>query len=173
MVDASKVQAVHDADIPVWVSEHKAGNYFWLPSYETPAPNDLAYAIETWELIRDAITEVGVSAYNAWHMVLDATGERVIPASQWAQESLLVADGDELIVTPAYYVFRHFSRYVEPGARVVAVNGGDAVAFKNPDGSLVIVLYNEGEATKLTADVGDQSLRFSVPEHGFATLVVP
>ena len=173
MVNASNVEAVHQAGIPVWVAEHKAGNYFWLPSYQTPAPNDFAYAIETWELIRDAITNVGVSAYNAWHMVLDASGERVIDASQWAQDSLLVADGDELIATPAYYVFRHFSRYVEPGARVVTVSNGDAVAFKNPDDSLVIVLHNAGEATELTVDVGGRSLRFSAPEHGFATLIVP
>ena len=173
MVNMSKVQAVHDAGIPVWVSEHKAGNYFWLSSYQIPAPNDLAYAVETWELIRDAITEVGVSAYNAWHMVLDASGERQIAASQWAQESLLVADGGELTITPAYYVFRHFSRYVEPGARVVTVSKGDAVAFKNPDGSLVIVLRNNGEATQLTVDVSGRLLSFSAPGHGFVTLVVP
>ncbi len=173
MVSASKVQAVHDADIPVWVSEHKAGNYFWLSSYQTPAPNDFAYAIETWELIRDAITQVGVRAYNAWHMVLDASGERQIAASQWAQDSLLVADGGELIITPAYYVFRHFSRYVEPGARVVTVSKGDAVAFRNPDGSLVVVLYNNGEATELTVDVSGRLLSFSAPAYGFVTLVVP
>lgn len=173
MVSASKVDSLHEAGVPVWVSEHMAGNYFWLSSYQTPAPNDLAYAIETWGLIRDAITKVGVTGYNAWHMVLDASGERVIPASQWAQDSLLVADDGELIITPAYYVFRHFSRYVEPGARVVGVSGGDAVAFKNPDDSLVVVLYNAGAATSLTVAVGGRKLRISAPERGFATLVVP
>ncbi len=173
MVSASKVQDIHDAGIPVWVSEHKAGNYFWLSSYQATAPNDVDYAIETWTLIRDAITQVGVSAYNAWHMVLNADGNRVIAASDWAQNSLLVADSDQLTVTPTYYVFRHFSRYVEPGARVVAVRGGDAVAFKNPDDSLVVVLYNDGEETPLTVDVGGRKLRFSAPQRGFATLVVP
>ena len=47
-----------------------------------------------------------------------------------------------LNVTPAYYVFRHLSQFVAPGAKVVATNGGDAVAFKNPDGSIVAVLFN-------------------------------
>ena len=42
-----------------------------------------------------------------------------------------------LCATPAYYVFRHCSQYVQVGATVVKATGGDAIAFKNPDGSYV------------------------------------
>ena len=173
MVAASKVTALKAAGMPFWVSEHEAGNYWWLPSYQPIAPNDMAYGIETWGLIRDAITKVGVSAYNAWHMVLNKAGTNIDFSIPWSQDSLLVTDSGQLTATPEYYVFRHFSRYVEPGAKVVGTTGGDAVAFKNPDGSLVVVLYNSGATQTMTVSIGGQKLQFSAPAHGFATLVSP
>ena len=57
-----------------------------------------------------------------------------------------MADAGTLTATPAYYVFRHVSQYVAPGAKRIDATGGDAVAFKNPDGSLVAVMFNSGAA---------------------------
>ncbi len=172
MVAPSKVSAIKAAGVPVWVSEHKAGNYPWMKAtYQTTAPNDLAFAIESWGLIRDAITKVGVSAYNAWHMVLDKVGKNIDVSNEWAQNSLLVADSGKLFATPAYYVFRHFSRFVEPGAKVLGTSGGDAVAFRNPDRSLVVVLYNSGARKTMTIAIGGKKLQFLAPGSGFATLV--
>jgi glucosylceramidase len=173
MATAAKVAAIKAAGIPVWVGEHSAGNYYWESDYKTTAPNDLAYAIETWGLIRDAITKVGVSAYNAWNMVLDKVGNSIDSSSPWAQNALLVADAGQLTATPAYYVFRHFSQYVEPGAKVIATSGGDAVAFKNPNGTLVVILYNSGAAKTMTVAIGGKQLQFSAPSRGFVTLVQP
>jgi glucosylceramidase len=174
MANPSKVSAIQSSGLPIWVSEHKAGNYPWnKATYKTTAPNDMAYAIETWGLIRDAITTVGVTAYNAWHMVLDKTGKNIDASNEWAQDSLLVADFGQLTATPAYYVFRHFSRFVEPGAKVVATNGSNAVAFKNPDTSLVVVLYNSGTARTMTIAVRGRKLQFAAPGNGFVTLVNP
>jgi len=177
MVAASKVTALKAAGMPFWVSEHRAGNYWWLPSYQPTAPNDMAYGIETWGLIRDAITKVGVTVYNAWHMVLANVSQNIDQSTPWAQDSLLVADSGQLTVTPEYYVFRHFSRYVVPGAKVVGTTGGDAVAFKNPDGSISVQLYNKDTSSKkTTVGVGSalsQVLyQFDVPSHGWATLRV-
>jgi glucosylceramidase len=174
MVAASKVTALKSAGIPIWVSEHKAGNYPWNEAtYKTIAPNDMAYAVETWGLIRDAINKVGVTAYSTWHMVLDRTGNNIDTASPWAQNALLVADSGHLTATPAYYVFRHLSRFVEPGAKVISTTGGDAVAFKNPNGSVVVVMYNSGTSQAITVALGSRKLHLNVPQGGFATLVDP
>jgi glucosylceramidase len=64
----------------------------------------------------------------------------------WPQNALLTVDTatKTLNITPTYYVFRHCSQFVTPGAKVVGTSGGDAVAFKNPDGSIVAVMYNAG-----------------------------
>ncbi len=91
------------------------------------------------------------------------------------QNALLTVDrtAKKLTATPAYYVFRHFSQYVMPGAMRVATTGlSDAIAFKNPDGSLVTVLYNTATSTKtITVSMGGTKLQFAVPGTGFATVV--
>ena len=77
-------------------------------------------------------------------------------------------------MTPAYYVFRHFSQFIAPGAKRVATTGSspDALAFKNPDGSIVTIMYNSGSSAKTTIlAVGGAKLQFSVPANGFATVV--
>jgi hypothetical protein len=88
----------------------------------------------------------------------------------WKQDALLVADSGNVTPTPAYYVFRHFSQFVEPGAKVVKTTGGDAVAFKNPDGSLVAVMYSSGSAGNTTVAIGGKKLQFAMPASGWATV---
>ncbi len=61
---------------------------------------------------------------------------------------------------------------VEPslGAVRLGTQGGDALAFRNPDGSIVTVLYNSGGETQMTLSVGGQNLQFTVPGQGWATV---
>jgi glucosylceramidase len=72
--------------------------------------------------------------------------------------------------TQAYYVVRHFSQFVDPGAAVVRTSGGDAVAFKNPDASLVVVLYSAAARSNYVVAIGGKKLQFSVPAGGWATV---
>ncbi len=95
--------------IPVWATEHKCGNYPWNPSgspkYVEPAPNDQAYGVESWGYLSKAI-RAGVTAYNAWNMVLDTMGKGNDMTRQWAQDALIVVDtsGKTFRATPAYTV---------------------------------------------------------------------
>ncbi len=167
------------AKAPVWQTEHKCGNYnfstpYWDQSrYDPNKPqNDHLYGEETWQLIRDWIV-AGVSSYSAWNMVLDTVGKSL---DNWPQNSLLTVDrsAKKLIVTPAYYAFRHFSQYVFPGATRIKTSGSnDALAFLNPDGSIVTEVYNKGDAAKTTTvGLGSTLYQFDVPAHGWATLRV-
>jgi len=164
---------------PVMQTEHRCGNYnfsaqYWDQSRYDPnkAQNDHLYGEESWQLIRDWIA-AGVNSYVAWNMVLDTVGKSL---DGWPQNALLVVDRatQELIVTPAYWVFRHYSQYIAPGATRIAITGSnDALAFKNPDGSIVTELYNGGDASKTTTvGVGGTLYQFDVPAHGWATLRV-
>jgi glucosylceramidase len=190
--------------VPVMQTEHRCGNYNFASPYwdqtrysSSKAQNDHLYGEESWQIIRDWIVS-GVNSYSAWNMVLDTVGKSL---DGWPQDALLVVDrtAKKLIVTPAYYVFRHFSYYIAVGAtRVGATAGTDAYkganttkygpgkatydavnafAFKNPDGTIVVQLYNKAaSSTKTTVGVGSalsQSLyQFDVPGHGWATLRV-
>lgn len=160
-------------------TEHRCGNYpFSVPG--TPAfnpdkpPNDHAYAVESWGYIRDWINK-GANIYSAWNMVLDVNGKSLDAQRPWPQNALLVVDraADRLIETPVYYVFRHLSYFVDPGADRVGVSGGDAVAFKNPDGSLVAVLFNSGnQATQSVVSIGSEKYQVEIPAQGWATVYV-
>jgi glucosylceramidase len=153
--------------IPIWVSEHQCGGTMGSTA---PAPNDQAYGVASWGYIRDAIRN-GLTAYNSWNMVLDKGGMGIDNTRKWPQNALLVADSGSITQTPAYYVFRHLSQFVVPGAKVVTASGADTVAFKNPDGAIVAVIYNSGAAkATFTVSMGGKKLQFAMPNAGWATV---
>lgn len=161
--------------LPIMQTEHRCGNYPWRKKEfnVTRAPNDHAYAIESWGLITEWV-RAGVNSYLAWNMVLDTIGLNMDVERPWPQNALLTVDRQThtLNVTPAYYVFRHLSQFVDPGARRLGTTGdADVLAFQNPDGSIVTVLYNPNDdARQVTLGVKGSSLRFAVPAQGWATL---
>jgi len=173
------VSSLTSKNLPIMQTEHKCGNYPWggetTPFNMSMAPNDYNYAVETWGLIRDWI-QANVTSYSTWNMVLDNIGIGIGGQARiWPQNALLTVDRNAktLTTTPAYWVFRHVSQYVQPGAKRVATSGTsvDALAFKNPDGSIVAAMYNSGSAAKTTTfSIGGAKLQFSVPANGFATI---
>jgi len=74
-----------------------------------------------------------------------------------------------------YYTLGQYSKFVLPGAvRVYSSNapGFVSVAFKNPDGSKVLVAYNEGRSpTSFQAVWGSQSFTYSLPGLSGASFV--
>jgi glucosylceramidase len=153
--------------IPLWLSETKCGGSIGSTA---PAPNDFNYGRDTWGYISGAIKN-GLTAYNAWNMVLDKGGLGIDDTRKWPQNALLVADSGTVTATPAYYVFRHFSQFVDPGAKRIDATGGDAVAFKNTDGSLVVVMFNSGAANNsYVVSIGGKKLQFAMPGSGWATI---
>jgi glucosylceramidase len=153
--------------IPLWLSETKCGGTIGSTA---AAPNDFNYGRDTWGYITGAIKN-GLTAYNAWNMVLDKGGLGIDDTRKWPQNALLVADAGTVTATPAYYVFRHFSQFVDPGAKRVDATGGDAIAFKNPDGSLVAIMFNSGAANNsYVVSIGGKKLQFAMPASGWATI---
>ena len=66
---------------------------------------------------------------------------------------------------PEYYVMKHVSHYVLPGAKVLKLGGDckNALAFLNTDGSLVVVLGNQTDkALTLNLQFGKQKQAFDV-----------
>jgi glucosylceramidase len=171
------VGSLTSKNLPIVQTEHKCGNYPWnpagLPAFNaSTAPNDYPYAVESWGYIVSWI-QAGVNVYSAWNMVLDTNGKNIDSVRPWPQNALLTVNTSSktLTPTPAYYVFRHVSQYVDPGAKVVGTTGGDALAFKNPDGTLVAVVHNTATSAKtMIVQIGGKKLQFSVPANGFATV---
>ena len=170
------VGGLRSRNLPIVQTEHKCGNYHWNPMGFPPfnpdmPPNDYAYGVESWGYIRDWI-KAGVTSYSAWNMVLDTAGKNLDTMRPWPQNALLTVNTSSktLNVTPAYYVFRHVSQYVDPGAKVVTTSSNETVAFKNPDGTFVAVVYNAGAARNYIVSVAGKRLQFMMPNNGWATI---
>jgi glucosylceramidase len=158
----------------VMQTEHKCGNYPWeTATYKADkAPNDHAYAMESWGFFKNWLG-AGVNSYMAWNMVLDTIGRSLDEVRPWNQNALLAVEEatGTLIATPYYYVFRHLAQYVDPGAVRVATQGGDALAFVNPDNSIVVVVHNSGGTVAPTVvSMGGRLVQVDVPARGWATI---
>lgn len=58
---------------------------------------------------------------------------------------MVTVDNGEYTLNPEYYVMKHFSRYIRPGAVRLVLSGhwtSNSVAFRNTDGSIVLVTQN-------------------------------
>ena len=90
-----------------------------------------------------------VQGWVDWNMVLDTQGGPNW-AKNWCIAPIIVnPEKDEIYYTPLYYVMKHFSKHIRPGAQVLEVNHTDGelmvTAAENEDGSIVVVVFNEGE----------------------------
>lgn len=74
-----------------------------------------------------------------------------------------------------YYALGHASRFVEPGAVRIASNeagGVSDVAFRNPDGRLVLIALNTGKAAAtFTVQSAGESFAYTLPAGAVATFV--
>jgi glucosylceramidase len=138
--------------------------------------NSWEYAEYVFGLVNHYL-RAGATAYTYWNMIL---GEGVSTWG-WRQNSLFTIDSQTHEVTrnPEYYVMRHFSHYVQPGAHVLATSGhfnAMAIALRNPDGSIVVVAQNalEREMSFSFADPNNTANGFtaSLAPRSFNTFVI-
>ncbi|KAG4073360.1 hypothetical protein HA402_008516 [Bradysia odoriphaga] len=86
----------------------------------------------------------GATAYTYWNMALKPGG---LSTWGWPQNSLFTIDTDAGTFTrnPEYYVLKHYSAVVRPGAVLRETTGrfgSQGSAYENLDGSLAIVVQN-------------------------------
>ncbi len=107
----------------------------------------------------------GVESYLYWNMVLPEGG---VSTWGWKQNSMITVDEETKKVTyqPEYYVMKHFSHFVKPGARKVVTKGhwtSNAVVFENPNGELVVIVGN-------AMDI-DRELTFKYEGESFSAII--
>ena len=93
-----------------------------------------------------------VDGWVDWNMVLDTQGG---PNwfKNWCVAPVIVdPEKDEVYFTPIYYTMAHFSKYIRPQAEIIDVKKSDeelmVTAAKNTDGSIAVVIFNEGTTQK-------------------------
>ncbi len=137
--------------------------------------NTWAYAHYVFGLMQHYITN-GANAYVYWNMVLPEGG---LSTWGWRQNSMMTVDikRRQMTYRPEFHVMRHFGQFVEPGAHRMGLGGtwaGNAVAFRNPSGSTVIVMHNPfGGARPVTLSSGAAAWRAELQPMSFNTFVLP
>lgn len=106
--------------------------------------NNWSGLIHSWNLLKHFIDN-GVSVYDYWNMALLEGG---VSRWGWAQNSLVVVDSvnNSYRWTPEFYLLKHISHFVVPGARYIRSSGDGAMlslAFLNPDGRIVVVMTEQ------------------------------
>ncbi len=115
-----------------------------------------------------------------WNLALDSQGNPhnggCGDATGWCT-GVVSVDGTTVTRNAEYYALGHFSKFVKAGAaRVHTDNAGDLhnVAFRNPDGSMVLVVKNIGGGTQTFGVTWNgMFVPFTVPPNALTTLTWP
>ncbi|WNH08659.1 glycoside hydrolase family 30 protein [Thalassobellus suaedae] len=119
-----------------------------------------------------------VDGWVDWNMVLDKQGG---PNwfENWCVAPVIVdLDTDEVYFTPIYYTMAHFSKYIRPEAKIIGLENSDdtlmVTAAQNPDESIAIVIFNEGEQTKnIKMSLGEKSIDIQISGQAIQTILIP
>ena len=114
-----------------------------------------------------------------WNLALDPSGGPHVGGCGTCTGIVTVGPGDHVTDNAEYYTLGHLARFVQPGAvRIASTSFGTTgwngqimdVAFRNPDGSTVLVAHNEND-NPLTFAVreGDQAFTYTLPGGALAT----
>ncbi|WP_460218640.1 glycoside hydrolase family 30 protein [Psychroserpens sp. MEBiC05023] len=177
-------EACVDAEIPVW----KDDTWYWKKEatdwgYTWAPEEDKHYHPKYAPVNRYARDIIGclnnwVDGWVDWNMVLDTKGG---PNwfKNWCIAPVIVnPDTDEVYFTPLYYTMAHFSKYIRPNAMVIDVQNPDKdlmiTAAQNPDGSIAVVVFNEGDIAKdFTLNLYENDVDIKINGQAIQTIVIP
>lgn len=151
-------------DVPLMQSENECGD----------GRNTWDYAKYICGLFQHYIVN-GVRAYAYWNMVLAPEGRSTWG---WQQNSMVVVNpaNGKVTYTPEFYVMKHHSNFIAPGAVRLGLAGpwaANAVCFANPDGRLAMVIANPfGEARAMSFQHGNGTIVAELPARSFSTFAV-
>jgi len=124
----------------------------------------------TWSLINHYLNN-GMNYYMYWNMVLDNSGKSTW---DWVQNMLISVNKStkEVQYLPEFYLMKHLSHFVQPGAFRLKTSGGkDHLAFVNPDGTTVLILVNTADTDrKFTISASGKTVELLVKAKSFNSL---
>jgi len=178
-----QTEACIDAEVPVWQDDKwywKKEATDWGYDWRDPAKKYLhpKYAPAN-RYARDIIGCLNnwVDGWVDWNMVLDTKGGPNW-ANNWCIAPVIVdPEKDEVYFTPLYYIMAHFSKFIRPGATVIDAQKTDdelmVAAAKNPDGTIAVVVFNEGKSTKHFAlNLKDTSKIITISPQAIQTIMI-
>ncbi|MCE7012087.1 RICIN domain-containing protein [Kibdelosporangium philippinense] len=154
---------------------------FFTECSGTSSGSDAATFRDTlrWQGINLAIgtTRNWARTVTTWNMALDNNHGPVIGSCGNCM-GVVTTNGSNVTYNAEYYVLGHLSKFVQPGAvRIDSTGYGEGgiqnVAFRNPNGSIVLVAINSGGTQNFQVSYGGQSFGYQLPGGSMATFTWP
>ncbi|GGU17219.1 ricin-type beta-trefoil lectin domain protein [Lentzea flava] len=154
---------------------------FFTECSGTSSGNDAATFRDTlrWQGINLAIgaTRNWARTVAIWNLALDA-GHGPVIGSCTNCMGVVTTNGSNVTYNAEYYVLGHLSKFVQPGAvRIDSTGYGEGgiqnVAFRNPDGRIVLVALNSGGTQAFRVSYSGQTFGYTLPAGAMATFSWP
>jgi glucosylceramidase len=140
-----------------------------------PAYNELDY-LNGWCRWSKSVTETmvnGCRCYMAWNFALDEVGKPNIGPFDCGGLVTINSKTQEITRSGQYYALGHFSRYVQRDAVCVGstatLEDVQQVAFRNPDGGMVLVVTNPGNMRTVALKAGRTTAELTLPADSVST----
>ncbi len=133
--------------------------------------NTWAYTTYCWQLMKEYFRR-GARAYMYWNI---ATLNGGVSTWGWPQNSLVYVDAaaKTFQYSSDYYLLKHLTHYVDVGARRIETSGtcDDALAFLNPDDSVVLLLRNASAHKQMVqVQIADRIAVVELPPNSIGTV---
>jgi len=155
------ISKVHEKypDLELMQTETECGN----------GSNDWAAAEHTFGLMKYYFNN-GANAYMYWNMILDESGKS---RWGWKQNSMITVNSQtgQVVYNPEFYVMKHLSYFIKPGAYKIKTSDDSCLAFKNED-SVVLTVYNSGEEEERQFILNDISFTTVLPAKSLNTFKI-
>lgn len=132
--------------------------------------NDWAAMEYTFSLMKHYF-ENGANTYLYWNMIL-TTGESTWG---WIQNSMVtITDDLKVRYNPEFYLMKHFSYFVQPGAKFIDLDTDEnCLAFLNPDQEVILIVYNEkDESVTKSFTIGNNGLNVTLQPKSLNTFAI-
>jgi glucosylceramidase len=165
-----------------WAGKHAVEaihrDYPALKIYQTEqeygdGKNDWRGCVYSWQLMKHYFQH-GTNVYDYWNTSLEEGG---MSRWGWRQNALVTVNKEAktYAYTYEYYLLKHASHYVLPGAQYLPATGTftDLMAFKNTDGRYVLILHNgSDEEISPVIKIGRRTITAPLQPHSFNTVVL-
>ncbi|BDD02046.1 hypothetical protein [Persicobacter psychrovividus] len=157
--------------LPKIKEEYKGMKFMQTENMCGEHENDWTSVEASWKMMVHYFQNM-TGSYMYWNMILDEEGNS---AWGWPQNSMVVIDRDkqQVIYNDEYYLFKHLSHFVQPGAHYLASSKGDNhIAFELNDGRVMLMVYNPEEAEKsIAVNVSGTSATFKAQGKSISSVI--
>ena len=159
-----------------WRAEATDWGKFWAPpEHKKDHPPYRAFYRYTRDLIGGL--NHNLVGWVDWNMALNTRGGPNHARNFCLAPVLIDSGRDDAYLTPLYYSIAHVSKFIRPGAKRIGLSGHDdsfmATAFKNPDGSIALVVFNLTEEDAVySIKLGEEATVIGIKGQALQTVVI-